>query len=138
MFTIGIFIAFFVFQKDFIVESSVCRYTKTCYSRGYKRCGFFGWSRCGYTRSYSCTYSACCSGWKDGAGGRCNTPICHTPCLNGGTCIQPDTCSCPISHDGKYCQTLLCSHLPALFFPWDVKLSRKIWGLFKRVFGDPK
>ncbi|XP_053373157.1 uncharacterized protein LOC123531756 [Mercenaria mercenaria] len=88
--------------------SHYCNYPKTCYRYGHRKCGFLGWGRCRYRYSYTCYPPVCCNGWR---GSGCNEPICHTPCSNGGTCILPDTCKCPPSHDGKYCTTLKCSHL---------------------------
>ena len=34
----------------------------------------------------------------------CETPICNLPCLNGGKCMQPDTCECPPDWEGPQCQ----------------------------------
>ncbi|XP_053391930.1 uncharacterized protein LOC123531686 [Mercenaria mercenaria] len=87
-----------------------CNYPKTCIGYRHKHCGLFGWGRCGYHYRYTCFPRVCCNGWTNYAHG-CNQPICPTPCYNGGTCIQPDTCKCLPSHDGKYCATLKCSHL---------------------------
>ncbi|CAM9565450.1 unnamed protein product, partial [Choristocarpus tenellus] len=32
-------------------------------------------------------------------------------CYNGGSCLGPDTCSCPDGWDGYDCNTPLCRHL---------------------------
>ncbi|TMW48734.1 hypothetical protein DOY81_006183 [Sarcophaga bullata] len=48
----------------------------------------------------------CCTGWMrdtphaDG----CMKPICAARCQNGGTCLGPDTCSCPAGFSGRYCE----------------------------------
>ena len=31
--------------------------------------------------------------------------VCNPSCQNGGTCTAPNTCSCPPTWDGSYCQT---------------------------------
>ncbi|ETE59643.1 Epidermal growth factor-like protein 8, partial [Ophiophagus hannah] len=38
----------------------------------------------------------CCPGWKK--------PVCHKPCQNGGSCIQPNKCQCSPGWGGRYCQ----------------------------------
>ena len=35
-------------------------------------------------------------------------PVCASPCLNGGTCTGPDTCSCVGSWTGATCETSAC------------------------------
>jgi hypothetical protein len=36
-------------------------------------------------------------------------PHCAFPCLNGGNCTAPDTCSCALGFTGKSCETQICS-----------------------------
>ncbi|XP_033102325.1 SCO-spondin-like [Anneissia japonica] len=43
----------------------------------------------------------CCDGWM---GGFCEEAICEPECLNGGKCIEPGTCSCPVEYEGARCQ----------------------------------
>ncbi|XP_052278482.1 uncharacterized protein LOC127876967 isoform X2 [Dreissena polymorpha] len=74
-----------------------------------------GWSRRSVTRLGSTYVQVCCFGWQDNGRGECVIPKCRTPCYNGGTCIAPDTCKCPPSHDGTNCATLLCSHKKPCF-----------------------
>ncbi|XP_017655805.1 epidermal growth factor-like protein 7 isoform X4 [Nannospalax galili] len=58
----------------------------------------------------------CCPGWKRtsglpgacGAGegsGCCARAICQPPCGNGGSCIEPGRCHCPVGWQGDTCQT---------------------------------
>ncbi|XP_020039031.1 epidermal growth factor-like protein 7 isoform X1 [Castor canadensis] len=50
---------------------------------------------------------ACCPGWKRASGlpGACSTAICHPPCGNGGSCVQPGRCHCSTGWQGDTCQT---------------------------------
>ncbi|XP_060557964.1 epidermal growth factor-like protein 8 [Ruditapes philippinarum] len=98
------FIFVFAISVTVVASSNFCNYPKTCYGYRYRHCGFGGWRRCGYSYAYTCYPKVCCNGWKDLANG-CITPICNTPCYNGGTCVAPDTCTCLSSHQGKYCET---------------------------------
>ncbi|TNF38626.1 MAG: hypothetical protein EP329_00045 [Deltaproteobacteria bacterium] len=58
---------------------------------------------------------ACLSGVCDCSatgyeGSACETPICTTPCQNGGTCIGPDTCDCAgTGYEGATCETPSCT-----------------------------
>jgi formylglycine-generating enzyme required for sulfatase activity len=54
---------------------------------------------CACANSALCT---CTAGW---AGPTCLSPICSSRCLNGGTCIAPDTCSCAKGWAGPTCET---------------------------------
>ncbi|XP_031555970.1 uncharacterized protein LOC116292758 [Actinia tenebrosa] len=44
-------------------------------------------------------------------GDQCQDAICEVPCLNGGTCISPDSnkCACPEGYTGSYCDKPVCS-----------------------------
>ena len=33
--------------------------------------------------------------------------ICFPPCQNGGLCVLPGTCHCPLKYEGHRCQTLI-------------------------------
>ncbi|XP_018403914.1 PREDICTED: uncharacterized protein LOC108780637 [Cyphomyrmex costatus] len=71
----------------------------------------------------------CCPGWSQVThlSFGCNKPTCPTPCLNGGTCISPDKCTCPKGYTGNQCQTdvdecviekpcgQLCTNLPGRY-----------------------
>ena len=47
--------------------------------------------------------------------------VCSTSCRNGGTCVGPNTCSCPAGHTGKDCSSRtsvrLVMHL-SIASPW--------------------
>nr|XP_056702065.1 epidermal growth factor-like protein 8 [Euleptes europaea] len=47
----------------------------------------------------------CCQGWKKRHLGdqKCEEAVCHKPCQNGGTCVQPNQCQCPPGWGGRYC-----------------------------------
>ncbi|XP_026634623.1 epidermal growth factor-like protein 7 isoform X2 [Microtus ochrogaster] len=49
---------------------------------------------------------ACCPGWKRTSGlpGACGAAICQPPCGNGGSCIRPGHCRCPVGWQGDTCQ----------------------------------
>uniref|UniRef100_A0A0K8WI17 Epidermal growth factor-like protein 8 n=1 Tax=Bactrocera latifrons TaxID=174628 RepID=A0A0K8WI17_BACLA len=55
--------------------------------------------------SQQVTYD-CCSGWarEFPNSDSCSKPICSTGCQNGGSCNEPDTCTCPAGFTGKYCE----------------------------------
>ncbi|KAL3832348.1 hypothetical protein ACJMK2_024000 [Sinanodonta woodiana] len=60
------------------------------------------------------TYFRCAPGWMDtNSNQNCVIPICNPPCQNGGTCVAPNKCRCPVGYDGPdtSCTTLRCSHL---------------------------
>ncbi|XP_056017917.1 uncharacterized protein LOC125671274 isoform X2 [Ostrea edulis] len=72
-----------------------------CNSYGYRRITVYQWT------------SVCCPGY---VGSDCETPICNPPCANGGTCVSPNTCSCPSIVGGASCQEIVtCSHLKPCF-----------------------
>ncbi|XP_069705205.1 epidermal growth factor-like protein 7 [Periplaneta americana] len=53
------------------------------------------------------TSYVCCPGWtqvtKIDHG--CNRAVCTQQCLNGGSCVKPDTCVCLPGYTGKRCET---------------------------------
>ncbi|XP_028649680.1 neurogenic locus protein delta-like [Erpetoichthys calabaricus] len=46
----------------------------------------------------------CCEGWLPN-GYECTIPYCNETCLNGGTCIAPNNCSCSSGYTGEQCET---------------------------------
>jgi hypothetical protein len=50
-----------------------------------------------------CTLDQCSDGWT---GDQCLTPICTDPCMNGGTCVSPNTCSCATEWTGLECEII--------------------------------
>ncbi|KAM8827657.1 epidermal growth factor-like protein 7 isoform 2-T2 [Spinachia spinachia] len=49
--------------------------------------------------------SECCPGWRRLHSHNCNQAVCGQPCVNGGTCLRPNQCSCPPGWKGQQCQT---------------------------------
>ncbi|XP_076793774.1 epidermal growth factor-like protein 7 isoform X6 [Arvicanthis niloticus] len=66
--------------------------------------------RTAYRRSPGLTptrpHYACCPGWKRTSGlpGACGA-VCQPPCGNGGSCVRPGQCRCPVGWQGDTCQT---------------------------------
>ncbi|XP_062867509.1 epidermal growth factor-like protein 7 [Trichomycterus rosablanca] len=50
-------------------------------------------------------YSDCCPGWQRRYSHNCNHALCVQPCVNGGSCVRPNQCACPVGWTGRYCQT---------------------------------
>ncbi|KAL7377073.1 hypothetical protein ABVT39_021352 [Epinephelus coioides] len=50
-------------------------------------------------------YSECCPGWRRFHSHNCNQAVCGHPCGNGGTCLRPNQCACPLGWTGNQCQT---------------------------------
>ncbi|XP_013404740.1 uncharacterized protein LOC106169700 [Lingula anatina] len=112
--TVNIFANFA--STSLVYSGHVCYYSATAeryvtYYKTYK-CGLFGWSRCKSSGSHSVPYtyrrSRCCRGWTS-RNAACVVPICSPSCRNGGTCIRPNVCICPVTHYGSYCQLSQCS-----------------------------
>ncbi|KAK7143168.1 hypothetical protein R3I93_014362 [Phoxinus phoxinus] len=49
-------------------------------------------------------YPECCPGWRRIHSHDCNQAVCEKTCVNGGSCIRPNHCSCPRGWTGRYCQ----------------------------------
>ncbi len=85
-------------------------YLTTC--DGHRACSTYRTIyRTAYRRSPGVTPArpryACCPGWKRTSGlpGACGAAICQPPCGNGGSCIRPGHCRCPVGWQGDTCQT---------------------------------
>ncbi|XP_074546964.1 epidermal growth factor-like protein 7 [Halichoeres trimaculatus] len=50
-------------------------------------------------------YPECCPGWRRLHSHNCNQAVCGQPCMNGGTCLRPNQCACPLGWTGHQCQT---------------------------------
>ncbi|KAM9306546.1 epidermal growth factor-like protein 7 isoform 1-T3 [Pholidichthys leucotaenia] len=50
-------------------------------------------------------YPECCPGWRRFHSHNCNQAVCGRLCLNGGTCMRPNQCACPLGWTGRQCQT---------------------------------
>ncbi|XP_070707223.1 epidermal growth factor-like protein 7 [Pempheris klunzingeri] len=50
-------------------------------------------------------YPECCPGWRRVHSHNCNQAVCGQPCVNGGTCLRPNQCACPLGWTGHQCQT---------------------------------
>ncbi|XP_078145652.1 epidermal growth factor-like protein 7 isoform X3 [Centroberyx gerrardi] len=55
-------------------------------------------------RSHS-SYPECCPGWRRLHSHNCNQAVCGQACVNGGTCLRPNHCACPLGWTGHQCQT---------------------------------
>ncbi|XP_029024690.1 epidermal growth factor-like protein 7 [Betta splendens] len=75
----------------------LCSTYKTVYSLAYRQV-----SR---VASSSYFYPDCCPGWTRRHSHNCNQAVCQPACVNGGTCLRPNRCSCPPGWTGPRCQT---------------------------------
>ncbi|XP_076793772.1 epidermal growth factor-like protein 7 isoform X3 [Arvicanthis niloticus] len=85
-------------------------YLTTC--DGHRTCSTYRTIyRTAYRRSPGLTptrpHYACCPGWKRTSGlpGACGAAVCQPPCGNGGSCVRPGQCRCPVGWQGDTCQT---------------------------------
>ncbi|XP_029565769.1 epidermal growth factor-like protein 7 isoform X3 [Salmo trutta] len=51
------------------------------------------------------SYPECCPGWRRLHSHNCNQAVCGQSCVNGGTCLIPNHCACPLGWMGRHCQT---------------------------------
>ncbi|KAM6984926.1 epidermal growth factor-like protein 7 [Aplochiton taeniatus] len=60
------------------------------------------------------SYPECCPGWRRLHSQNCNQAVCGQACVNGGTCVRPNHCTCPLGWMGHQCQTDVdeCSEQP--------------------------
>ncbi|XP_008323986.1 epidermal growth factor-like protein 7 [Cynoglossus semilaevis] len=74
----------------------LCSTYTTVYSVAYRQ----------VSRSTSSTYSypECCPGWRRFHSHNCNQAVCGQTCMNGGTCLRPNHCGCPLGWTGPRCQ----------------------------------
>ncbi|KAM4634410.1 epidermal growth factor-like protein 7 [Polymixia lowei] len=75
----------------------LCSTYKTVYRTAYRQA-----SRAA-PRSH--VYPECCPGWRRFHSHNCNQAVCGQACVNGGTCLRPDHCVCPLGWMGHRCQT---------------------------------
>nr|XP_046230277.1 epidermal growth factor-like protein 7 [Scatophagus argus]XP_046230278.1 epidermal growth factor-like protein 7 [Scatophagus argus]XP_046230279.1 epidermal growth factor-like protein 7 [Scatophagus argus] len=75
----------------------LCSTYKTVYSVAYRQV-----SRAAPSSHF---YPECCPGWRRFHSHNCNQALCRQSCVNGGTCLRPDRCACPLGWTGHQCQT---------------------------------
>ncbi|CAJ1070220.1 epidermal growth factor-like protein 7 [Xyrichtys novacula] len=75
----------------------LCSTYKTVYSVAYRQV-----SRAAPPSRF---YPECCPGWRRFHSHNCNQAVCGQPCMNGGTCLRPNQCACPLGWTGHQCQT---------------------------------
>uniref|UniRef100_A0A3Q3VWR0 Uncharacterized protein n=1 Tax=Mola mola TaxID=94237 RepID=A0A3Q3VWR0_MOLML len=80
----------------------VCSTYKTLYSVGYRQV-----SRAALPLHF---HPDCCPGWRRFHSHNCNQGNLvirdlSPPCVNGGTCVRPNHCTCPLGWAGYQCQT---------------------------------
>ncbi|XP_048874866.1 epidermal growth factor-like protein 7 isoform X1 [Brienomyrus brachyistius] len=78
-------------------DHRLCSTYKTMYRVSYRQVSL--------TVPVSYSYPECCPGWRRFYSHNCNQAVCFQPCVNGGTCIRPDHCSCGVGWTGRRCQT---------------------------------
>ncbi|CAG05208.1 unnamed protein product [Tetraodon nigroviridis] len=83
----------------------LCSTYKTAYSVRYRQVSKAAPS--------SPVYPECCPGWRRLHSHHCNQAVCGKPCVNGGTCVRPNLCACPLGWRGHHCQTGASSHVPS-------------------------
>ncbi|KAM9338321.1 epidermal growth factor-like protein 7 [Symphorus nematophorus] len=85
----------------------LCSTYKTVYSVAYRQV-----SRAAAPPSHF--YPECCPGWRRFHSHNCNQAVCGQPCANGGACLRPNQCACPLGWTGHQCQTDVdeCSKQP--------------------------
>lgn len=59
-----------------------------------------------YRRMIHDTVRVCCPGWrrKHSRHLGCMEPVCTGGCQNGGTCVGPEQCACPVQFTGSNCE----------------------------------
>ncbi|XP_037401684.1 epidermal growth factor-like protein 7 [Pygocentrus nattereri] len=86
-------------HKPYITMCSnhrLCSSYKTVYKVSYRQ----------VTRTVPGTpfYPECCPGWRRLHSHSCNHAMCVQACVNGGSCMRPNHCTCPTGWTGHYCQ----------------------------------
>ncbi|KAI1904717.1 hypothetical protein AGOR_G00008580 [Albula goreensis] len=74
----------------------LCSTYKTVYRVSYRQVNRVAVSR---------SYPECCPGWRRVHSHNCNQAVCVQDCVNGGTCMRPNHCACPLGWTGRRCQT---------------------------------
>ncbi|XP_019937078.2 epidermal growth factor-like protein 7 [Paralichthys olivaceus] len=75
----------------------LCSTYKTVYSVAYRQVSRL--------TSPSHFYPECCPGWQRLHSHNCNQAVCGQTCVNGGTCLRPNQCACPLGWTGHQCQS---------------------------------
>ncbi|XP_034457326.1 epidermal growth factor-like protein 7 [Hippoglossus hippoglossus] len=75
----------------------LCSTYKTVYSVAYRQVSRL--------TSPSHLYPECCPGWRRLHSHNCNQAVCGQTCVNGGTCLRPNQCACPLGWTGHQCQS---------------------------------
>lgn len=84
-----------------------CARYRTVYHLGYrKRYVSYPPTRLqSYVDSNGATQYKCCDGWEQAhkRSSKCSIPICSPDCQNGGRCVGPNSCACPVGWSGSSC-----------------------------------